>query len=81
MSPVSIARFTQELEHLKKQMEAGALKHGEYDQRLARMIGELRERKLEGERDDVRQALADLLKRGVITPSVQSHITKRLGLE
>jgi len=60
MTPVSIARFTQELEHLKKQMEAGALKHGEYDQRLARMIGELRERKLEAERDDVRQALSEL---------------------
>ena len=81
MTPVSIARFAQELEHLRKQMDAGALKHGEYDQRLARMIGELRERKLEGGRDDMRQALADLLQRGVITPSVQSHITKRLGLE
>jgi len=81
MTPVSIARFAQELEHLKLQMDAGALKHGEYDQRLARMIGELRERKLEGERDDVVKTLADLLKRGVITPSVQSHVIKRLGLE
>jgi hypothetical protein len=81
MTPVSIERFTQELEHLKKQMDAGVLKHGEYDQRLARMIGELRDRKLEGGRDEMLKMLADLLQRGVITPSVQSHITKRLGLE
>ncbi len=81
MTPVSVARFAQELEHLKKQMDVGALKHGEYDQRLARMIGELRERKVEGGRDDLTRTLDDLLKRGVITPSVQSHITKRLGLE
>lgn len=81
MAPVTIARLKQELESLKKQMDAGTMKHGEYDQRLARMIGELRERKIEGERKDVLVALTDLLERGVITPSVQSHITKRLGLE
>jgi hypothetical protein len=81
MAPVSITRFKQELESLKKQMDAGTMKHGEYDQRLARIIGELRERKLEGERQDVTAALADLLQRGVITPSVESHIIKRLGLE
>jgi hypothetical protein len=80
MTPVSLERFVQELERLKKEVDAGTLKHGEYDQRLARVIGELRERKLEAERGAVNDTLADLLKRGVITPAVQTHIAKRLGL-
>lgn len=80
MTPVTLERFVQELEKLKKEMDAGALKHGDYDQRLARMIGELRERKIEGDRAAITTTLADLLKRGVITPSVQAHIIKRLGI-
>jgi hypothetical protein len=81
MTPVTLARFVQELEILKKEMDTGALRHGEYDQRLARIIGELRERKLDAERGQIVSTLGDLLKRGVITPSVQSHILKRLGIE
>jgi hypothetical protein len=80
MPPVTIERLVQELEKLKKEMDAGMLKHGDYDQRLARMIGELRERKLDAERPAIQAALAELLKRGVITPSVSAHIIKRLGL-
>lgn len=80
MTPISLQRLVQELERLKKEMDSGSLQHGEYDQRLARIIGELRERKLEGDRAAVNQTLDDLLGRGVITPSVRSHIAKRLGL-
>lgn len=80
MTPVTLERFVKELERLKKEMDAGALAHGEYDQRLARVIGELRERKLEGDRAAVNQTLDDLLGRGIITPSVRTHIAKRLGI-
>jgi hypothetical protein len=81
MTPVTLERFVQELETLKKEMSVGALRHGEYDQRLARMIGELRERKLDAERDQITATLDDLLARAVITPSVKTHILKRLGIE
>src|SRR5581483_6068177 len=60
--------------------DAGALKGGEYDQRLARVIGELRERKLDADRPAIAAALADALARGVITPAVKAHLEKRLGL-
>jgi hypothetical protein len=80
MTPVSLERLVQELERLKKEVDAGGLVHGEYDQRLARIIGELRERKLEADRDAVTTKLDDLLKRGVITPAVKAHILKRLGI-
>ena len=47
MTPVTLERLVQELEILKKEMDVGALRHGEYDQRLARIIGELRDRKID----------------------------------
>ncbi|MGH7699971.1 MAG: hypothetical protein ACREMJ_05575 [Gemmatimonadales bacterium] len=78
--PVSIERFVAELEKLKAEMDAGKLKHSEYDQRLARIIAELRERKVDADRPVITKTLDELLGRGVITPSVKAHVTKRLGL-
>ena len=81
MAPVTLERFVQELERLKKEMDAGRLLHGEYDQRLARMIGELRDRKLDADRAKISGALEGALKRGIITPGVKDHLEKRLGLK
>jgi hypothetical protein len=81
MTPVTLERFVQELEILKKEMAVGALRHGEYDQRLARIIGELRERKIDADRAQITATLDDLLGRGVITPGVKDHIQKRLGID
>ncbi|HEX4632502.1 MAG TPA: hypothetical protein VH163_01630 [Gemmatimonadales bacterium] len=80
MAGVSVERLVQELEKLKQQMDTGTLKAGEYDERLARVIRELRERKLDADRPALAAALADALKRGVITPAVKTHLEKRLGL-
>jgi hypothetical protein len=80
MTPVTLERFVQEMEILKKEMAVGALRHGEYDQRLARIIGELRERKIDAEREQIVATLDELLKREVITPGVKNHIVKRLGI-
>ncbi len=80
MAGVSVERLVQELEKLKQQMDAGTLNSGDYDQRLARMIRELRERKLDADRPAIAAALGDALKRGVITPAVKLHVEKRLGL-
>lgn len=77
---ITIDHFKQKLEELRQEMDAGRLEHGEYDQRLARLIGELRERKLDADRPQINAALDDLLQRGVITPSVKEHLVKRLGL-
>ena len=79
-TPVSIERFVQALEKMKAEMDAGSLRHGEYDQRLARAIQELRERGLDADRPMVKAAIEGLQQRGVITPSVVQHLEKRLGL-
>jgi hypothetical protein len=78
--PVSVERLIQELEKLKTEMDAGSLRSGEYDQRLARIVQELREQGLDADRNRITAALDDALKRGVITPSGKSHLMKRLGL-
>lgn len=79
MAPVTLARFMKELEKLKQESAAG-LKAEEYDTRLARVIQELRDRGLDADRAATTTALADAVKRGVITTAVQAHLLKRLGL-
>src|SRR5947209_12986805 len=79
MAAVSVERLVQELEKLKQQKDAGALKAGDYDQRHERVIRELRERKLDADRPAIAAGLADALTRGVITPAVRTHIGEPLG--
>ncbi len=79
-APVSIERLVKELEALKVEMDAGKLAHGEYDRRLARTLGELRERGLDADRAQITAALDDAARRGIITPGVKDHLVKRLGL-
>jgi nitronate monooxygenase len=79
-NPVSVERFVQTLEKLKQEMDAGTLRHSEYDQRLARAIQELRERGIDADRAAIGTTIDGLLQRGVITPGVKEHLQKRLGL-
>ncbi len=77
---VSLQHFVQKMEDLHTDMTSGGLKHGEYDQRLARIIGELRDRKIDADRGDITATIADMESRGVITPAVKDHLINRLGL-
>jgi hypothetical protein len=79
-TPIKIERLTKELEKLHAEMIGGAFGHSEYDQRLARVIHELRERGIDGDRAQITAALDDALSRGIITPAVKDHLEKRLGL-
>ncbi|MCH7682424.1 MAG: hypothetical protein IIA55_07225 [Gemmatimonadetes bacterium] len=80
-SPISIERFVQELEKLRAGIVNGEFKAGEYDQRLARTMRELRERGIDGDRADIIAALDAALQQGTITDSVRAHLQKRFGLE
>ena len=78
--PIKLEHLVQKLEALSDEMRSGKLDHGEYDQRLARIISELRDRKLDAERPTIESTIDDLLGRGVITPTVKEHLRSRLGL-
>jgi len=79
-APITVDRLMKELEKLKAAMDAGELRSGDYDQRLSRVIQELRERGVDADRGDLTAAIDEALERGVITGSVKDHLTKRLGL-
>ena len=78
--PISLDSFVSKMEELNHAMRTGKLGHGEYDQRLARIISELRDRKLDAERPEIESTIDDMLGRGVITPTVKDHLRNRLGL-
>jgi len=80
-SPISIERFVEELEKLHAGMVNGEFRAGEYDQRLAKTIQELRDRGIDGDRAAVTAALDGAHKKGTITDSVRDHLEKRMGLE
>ena len=80
-SPISVERFVEELENLHQGMASGDFKPGEYDQRLAKTIQELRERRIDGDRSEIAAALDACLERGTITDSVRVHLQKRLDLD
>jgi len=80
MAPITIQRFITELDKLKQDTDAGTLQPQDYDGRLARVIRELKERGLDGDRAVATAALADAVTRGSITAPVEEHIRNRLGL-
>jgi len=77
---ISLDQLVKKMEDLHEDMTAGSFKHGEYDQRLARLIAELRERKLDADRSQIMATLSELQTRRIITPSVRMHLEGRLGL-
>jgi hypothetical protein len=80
MVPITLPRFLKELDRLKLDLDTGELRSADYDARLARVIGELRERGLDADRAAATAALADAVSRGIITPPVEAHLHARLGL-
>lgn len=80
-TPVTIDRFRQELQNLKTEMDANRLATTEYDQRLARIIQELRDKSLDSDRAQLNSMLDELTTNGTLTPSVRAHLDRKLGLK
>ena len=81
LKPVTPARVAEELRRLSAQRRDGELRPDEYEHRFARMIGELRERRIDGSRAEILAALAPLRDQGVVTPQEWQRFTRQLGLE
>jgi hypothetical protein len=80
LKPVTPARVAEELRHLSAMLKSGEMNATGYDQRFARMIGELRDRRIEGSRAEILAALAPLKDDGTITVADWARLTKQLGL-
>jgi hypothetical protein len=80
LKPVTPARVAEELRKLSTQRKDGKLDADEYEHRFARMIGELRDRRIDGSRADILATLTPLKDEGVISVAEWHRLTKQLGL-
>jgi hypothetical protein len=80
LKPITPARVAEELRKLSSQRKEGKLAADEYEHRFARMISELRERRIDGSRADILGTLTPLKDQGIISASDWQRLTKQLGL-
>jgi hypothetical protein len=80
LKPVTPARVAEELKKLSAQRKDGKLEPDEYEHRFARMITELRERRIDGSRADILGTLTPLKDQGIISVADWHRLTKQLGL-
>ncbi|MGH7509937.1 MAG: hypothetical protein ACREMZ_10745 [Gemmatimonadales bacterium] len=80
LKPITPARVAEELRKLSTQRKDGKLDADEYEHRFARMIGELRERRIDGSRADILATLTPLKDEGIISLADWHRLTRQLGL-
>lgn len=80
LKPVTPARVAEELRKLSDQRKSGELKADEYEHRFSRMITELRDRRIDGNRAEILATLTPLLTDGVVSADDWRRLTLQLGL-
>ena len=78
--PITLPRLLEELHRISDMRASGELNADQFEARFARMIGELRERRIDAARADILQALAPLATDGTLRPEEHFRLTKKLGL-
>ena len=80
LAPIPPARAAQELAKLSAAHKNGELDKNEYEHKFARMVSELRDRRIAGTRPEIMAALEPLRIAGVVTPSEWDRFVSQLGL-
>ena len=80
LKPVTPARVADELRKLSAMRGDGQLDADEYEHRFSRMISELRERRIEGSRQDIIATIKPLLDTGKIHAAEYDRFIRQLGL-
>jgi hypothetical protein len=80
LTPISPKRLAEEIERLGAMRRNGELDRSGFDQRFARMIGELRDRKISGSREEIQTALGSLRANDTLRPEEWFRLEKQLGL-
>jgi hypothetical protein len=80
LKPIKPARVAEEIRRLSSERKEGKLAADEYEHRFARMITELRERRIDGNRADILATLTPLKDQGIVTAAEWTRLTKQLGL-
>jgi hypothetical protein len=80
LKPVTPARVAEELKKLSSQRKEGKLAPDEYEHRFARMITELRDRRIDGSRAEILATLTPLKDQGIVSLPDWQRLIKQLGL-
>jgi hypothetical protein len=80
LKPVTPARVADELRKLSSARADGTIKPDEYEHRFSRMITELRDRRIDGNRAEILATLTPLLQEGVVSAEDWRRLTRQLGL-
>lgn len=80
LKPITVERLVEELHNISDMRAKGELNADQFEARFARMIGELRERRIDAARADILRALAPLATDGTLRPEEHFRLTKQLGL-
>ena len=80
LTPIKPERVAEELRKICNQRDSGQLDRDEYEHRFARMISELRDRKIDGTRAEIMAALSPLRAEGKVDAIAWDRLTKSLGL-
>ena len=80
LAPIPPARAAQELTKLSAMRKSGELAQDEYEHKFARMVSELRDRRISGTRAEIMAALEPLRLNGVITAAEWDRFVSQLGL-
>lgn len=80
LKPITPERVVTELRKLSEGRKSGQYDADEYEHRFARMVGELRDRGIDGNRAAIMAALTPLRTDGTLDPVAWDRLTKSLGL-
>lgn len=80
LTPISPTRLAEEIARLSAMRRNGELDRAGFDQRFARMVGELRDRKISGSREEIQAALTPLRATDTLRPEEWFRLEKQLGL-
>lgn len=80
LTPIAPTRVAQELQKLSDARKNKTLDANEYEHRFARMVSELRDRRISGNRAEILAALTPLKDNGTITLTDWDRLVRSLGL-
>lgn len=80
LSPIKPERIAQELAKFHADRQSGKFKTDVLDQKFARIIQELRERRIDGTRDEIMAALKPLVDSGAISRGEHNRLLTQLGM-
>ena len=80
LKPIAPTRVAQELQKLSAARKNRELDENEYEHRFARMVSELRDRRIDGNRAEILAVLTPLKDDGTINMTDWDRLVRSLGL-